>query len=56
MIIKDKRTNQISMRLQCGGGVKLPLTRGIFAPDITFLQILYFILLSTVITESLIAN
>ena len=33
------------------GGVKLHLTRGIFAPDITFLQILYIILLSTVITE-----
>ena len=33
------------------GGVKLSLTRGIFAPNITFLQILYFILLSTVITE-----
>ena len=33
------------------GGVKLSLTRDIVAPDITFLQILYFILLSTVITE-----
>ena len=54
--IKDKGTNQLSIRLKCGGGVKLPLTRGIFAPDITFLQILYFILLSSVITEIEITN
>ena len=55
MIIEDKGTNQMSIRL-CGGGVKLPLTRGIFAPDITFSQTLYLILLSTVITEIEITN
>ena len=35
MIIKDKGTNQISIRLYCGGGEKLPLTQGIFPQDIT---------------------
>ena len=42
MIIKDKGTHQISIRLYCGGGVKLSLTREIFTPDITFLQIFYY--------------
>ena len=41
MIIKDKGTNQILIPLLCGGRVKLPLTGGIFTPDITFCK--YFI-------------
>ena len=36
MVIKDKGTNQNSIRLLCWDGVKLPLTWGVFAPDITF--------------------
>ena len=51
MIIKDKGTkSNFDTIIVRGWGKANPYT-GIFAPDITFLQILNFILLSTAITE-----